>query len=78
LAEETFSNLCPGYTYTDERHIRTFLLRRQQKQILRGSKEFVEEFGEDLNGVFGNKKRPFHPDEKFSIGVDLISNRIHQ
>lgn len=39
-----------------------------------GSEEIIEKLVKDLNTIFGDKKCPNHPDEKWDIGVDLLNN----
>jgi hypothetical protein len=39
-----------------------------------GSEEIIEKLVYDLNQIFGSKKCPFHPDEKWEIGVDLLKD----
>lgn len=39
-----------------------------------GSEEIIEKLVKDLNIIFGDKKCPYHPNEKWDIGVDLLSD----
>lgn len=52
----------------------TFHVGTNRYSFQEGSKEIIKKLVYDLNAVFGNEKCPFHPEEKWSIDIDLLSN----